>query len=797
MGPTQSGRSYSGASSIEGTGAEKPAISAEEIFESPEGQTFYRHAAAQEALARKACWPMTHPKKFEACIGGQAKMNLYQHYIMEAQHTSLRVSIEHGHRAIEQALQELQQELRQVLKGPSSGKDDLLALQSELVAAEYQLAQTQAALADACRRQADTERQQDLLLGTMQAERRQFSQLLAQWQAPQQAPQQASPVRDMVTAAACGSSDLVRAVQAKQAHVDAWRLARTPAVWWAESGTTAPDGSQKAIINPQNNRIHWVSRRGRHRWVAPQEHTGMPQVEHRAADLQQQVASLQQQLQDARELPRKLRRDFQQVMDNALEVEQVLDDALEAEQAEQQRLAEDHRETLRALRSQAASTAEVLMSALDSERQQVATLEAEIERVLEQMGEEQKVANCKVQALNARRQELEDKHAQLGAKLQAAEEMGLYHTCKGPDDKVSHLCPSLQEHRDVVTKYQLKSLSLEAERNSAELIQGHLIKAQDRVRDLEQKLGLGEWYRKRLDSTREQLRVVDLQLAAAVGTSQDALHAAMDVAELEGDVARHPAAPVWSSGACPASKSEDSAEDSGTDMSDLSSDSEELCSEGDIGMAELKELQDQLDVEMTKKERLVDLLRDESTEKQKWQKKLEGLQQEVGDQLAAQKGAYEQRVAQLQQYLKAVQERKVEQLAAQKDAYEQRMAQLQHEMQALQGRKAPEGSAAPDDSQQLASSLYHLGRLIADRAVSPQQLADMFRVSPSAEAGGQDGMAADTGEAAGGSHSPGVSGLSEQPWLGSKQRKVPSPPEVTEAVRKWTPGSPSSGSQDH
>ena len=39
----------------------------------------------------------------------------------------------------------------------------------------------------------------------------------------------------------------------------------------------------------------------------------MPQVEHRAADLQQQVASLQQQLQDARELPRKLRRDFQQV----------------------------------------------------------------------------------------------------------------------------------------------------------------------------------------------------------------------------------------------------------------------------------------------------------------------------------------------------------------------------------------------------------------------------------------------------------------------------------------------------
>ena len=69
----------------------------------------------------------------------------------------------------------------------------------------------------------------------------------------------------------------------------------------------------QGIINPQNNRIHWVSPRGRHRWVAPQEHTSMPQVERRAADLQQQVASLQQQLQDARELPRKLRRDFQQV----------------------------------------------------------------------------------------------------------------------------------------------------------------------------------------------------------------------------------------------------------------------------------------------------------------------------------------------------------------------------------------------------------------------------------------------------------------------------------------------------
>ena len=36
------------------------------------------------------------------------------------------------------------------------------------------------------------------------------------------------------------------------------------------------------------------------------------------------------------------------------------------------------------------------------------------------MGEEQKVANCKVQAFNTRLQELEDRHAQLGAKLQAA-----------------------------------------------------------------------------------------------------------------------------------------------------------------------------------------------------------------------------------------------------------------------------------------------------------------------------------------------------------------------------------------
>ena len=60
------------------------------------------------------------------------------------------------------------------------------------------------------------------------------------------------------------------------------------------------------------------------------------------------------------------------------------------------------------------------------------------------------------------------------------------------------------------------------------------------MRYLEQQLGLADWYRKRLDSTREQLRMVDMQLAAAVGTSQDALHAAMDVAEVEGAVARHP-----------------------------------------------------------------------------------------------------------------------------------------------------------------------------------------------------------------------------------------------------------------
>ena len=47
------------------------------------------------------------------------------------------------------------------------------------------------------------------------------------------------------------------------------------------------------------------------------------------------------------------------------------------------------------------------------------------------------------------------------------------------------------------------------------------------------------------------------------------------------------AAPVWSSSACVASKSDDSAED----MSDLASDFEELYSEDDNGNAELKELQ--------------------------------------------------------------------------------------------------------------------------------------------------------------------------------------------------------------
>ena len=43
--------------------------------------------------------------------------------------------------------------------------------------------------------------------------------------------------------------------------------------------------------------------------------------------------------------------------------------------------------------------------------------------VLGQRAEEQKMANGKVQALNARLQELEDIYAQLGAKLQAAEEV--------------------------------------------------------------------------------------------------------------------------------------------------------------------------------------------------------------------------------------------------------------------------------------------------------------------------------------------------------------------------------------
>ena len=69
------------------------------------------------------------------------------------------------------------------------------------------------------------------------------------------------------------------------------------------------------------------------------------------------------------------------MLTSAFPLLQVLDDAVEAEQAEQQRLAEDHSETLRALRSQAASTAEVLMNALDSERQQVATLEVSPPRV--------------------------------------------------------------------------------------------------------------------------------------------------------------------------------------------------------------------------------------------------------------------------------------------------------------------------------------------------------------------------------------------------------------------------------
>ena len=56
-------------------------------------------------------------------------------------------------------------------------------------------------------------------------------------------------------------------------------------------------------------------------------------------------------------------------------------------------------------------------------------LQAEVEGVRGQMGEEQKVANRKVQALNARLQQLEDKHAQLGAKLQAAEKVRVT-TCR-------------------------------------------------------------------------------------------------------------------------------------------------------------------------------------------------------------------------------------------------------------------------------------------------------------------------------------------------------------------------------
>ena len=345
-------------------------------------------------------------------------------------------------------------------------------------------------------------------------------------------------------------------------------------------------------------------------------------------------------------------------------------------------------------------------------------------------------------------------------------------------------------------------------------------------------------------------------------------------------------------------------------------------------------MQEQLDLEMTEKERLEDLLHDERTQKQKYQEKLDGLQKDADDQLAAQKGAYEQRMAQLQQELQAMQGHKVghgtvvtadvsartgspavaaaqagwcdkvrpgtrasssmwwgflmhmSQLPAdlvRSVSAEGGWAEMSRLLQAyamsaagmhspeeqrhwnhclwllLQG---PKGSATTDNSQQLASSLYHLGRLIADRAISPQQLADMFRVSPSAESGSHDGKAADTGEAASGGHSAGgccmtasaqcrndlrlvwlgqpsfpraaqllsmtleaaarlsasaclcmfacphmkhpnilsccAGGpqLTEQPWLGSKQRKVPPPPEGPEAVHKWTPGSPFSGTVD-
>ena len=61
-------------------------------------------AAAQEALARKACWPMMHPKEFDACIRGQAKMDLYQHYIMEARHSSLRSGLNISQRWLSQQM---------------------------------------------------------------------------------------------------------------------------------------------------------------------------------------------------------------------------------------------------------------------------------------------------------------------------------------------------------------------------------------------------------------------------------------------------------------------------------------------------------------------------------------------------------------------------------------------------------------------------------------------------------------------------------------------------------------------
>ena len=70
-------------------------------------------------------------------------------------------------------------------------------------------------------------------------------------------------------------------------------------------------------------------------------------------------------------------------------------------------------------------------------------------------------------------------------------------------------------------------------------------------------------------------------------------------------------------------------------------------------------IQEQLDAELNRAERLEDLLNDERTEKQQYQEKLQGLQQEINDQLAAQKDTYEQRMARLQQELQAVQGHKV------------------------------------------------------------------------------------------------------------------------------------------